>query len=74
MKTVAEVLDGGGRIAIACGPCGRRRYLGTGRISESDTLAALAGRMKCARCLSPDVEVIAVYRDATTGFWPAEGS
>jgi hypothetical protein len=72
MTTVAEIRADGLRLAIDCGHCSRLRYLSMNRFADEDRVEDLAASMKCTRCLSEDVTVRIISRDAKTGFWPAE--
>lgn len=74
MTTVAEVKNDGLRLAIDCSHCSRVRYLSMNRFNDDDRVEDLAASMKCTRCLSPEVAVRIISRDAKTGFWPAEQS
>ncbi|NRG19941.1 hypothetical protein HPQ64_19785 [Rhizobiales bacterium] len=71
IETIADVKAQGARLAMLCHACGRRRYI-RNAFSDKETLREIAARLKCHRCGSDDVELQALVRDASTGFWPAE--
>lgn len=72
MTTIAEAKEQGLRLAIDCSHCSRMRYLSMNRFGDDQKVEDLAASMKCSRCLSEDVSVRIISRDAKTGFWPAE--
>lgn len=70
--TIGELVASGGRLGLYCEACGRFRYMTTDRLPEKQIVKTLADTLSCIRCWSAEVATRPVYRNAKTGYWPAE--
>ncbi|MBO6508462.1 MAG: hypothetical protein JJ979_08290 [Roseibium sp.] len=72
--TLDALSKSGRRLAIQCASCGRFRYLNAARFDSGKTVSAVSKELRCGTCGSTDVDAVAVSRDPSNGYWPAEHS
>jgi hypothetical protein len=70
--TVGELRAAGLRLGMHCAACARFRYLGMNRYEDESIVGEIGKTLICSRCRTRGLEVMAIKRDANTGFWPAE--